>query len=86
MSTEVGKQTNILAEFFSATLTMSWQLALIVLIPIVGGFELDRKFHTKPLLTVLGFVLALVGVSAIIWRQYRIVSSLPVSRTKEPHA
>jgi F0F1-type ATP synthase assembly protein I len=83
MSVEVGRETNILAEFFSATFTMAWQLALTVLVPIVGGFELDKKLHTSPFLTIVGCLLAVAGVGAVVWRQYRIVSSLPVPQTKE---
>lgn len=83
-ATEVGSENNnTLAGFFSATLTMSWQLAIVVLIPILGGVELDRKFHTVPVMTIIGFIVAVAGVSAIIWRQYRIVSSLPMPQNKE---
>jgi F0F1-type ATP synthase assembly protein I len=78
MSTEVGKETNTLAGFLSATLTMSWQLAVAVLLPIIGGFELDRALNTKPFLTITGFILAIAGVSFIVWRQYQVVRSLPI--------
>jgi F0F1-type ATP synthase assembly protein I len=83
MSAEVGRETNTLSEFFSAAFTMSWQLLLTVLVPIVGGFELDRKLHTKPFMTILGFVLAIAGVGFVTWHQYQVVSALSVSQTKE---
>jgi F0F1-type ATP synthase assembly protein I len=87
MSTEVGTETNTLAEFFSATLTMSWQLAIVVLIPVLGGFELDKKLHTKPFLTIIGFVLAIAGVAFVVWRQFQLVRQLSTTRTvKEPRS
>jgi F0F1-type ATP synthase assembly protein I len=87
MSTEVGRETNTLAEFFSVTLTMSWQLAIVVLIPVLGGFELDKKLHTQPFLTIIGFVLAIAGVVFVVWRQFQLVSQLSAARNaKEPHS
>ena len=69
---EVGNlNSSLLAEFFSTTLNMSWQLAIIVLVPILGGFELDRKLHTRPLLTIVGFVLAITGMAVVVWRQFQ---------------
>lgn len=82
LASEVGSGNNPLVEFFSATLTMSWHLAVAVLVPILGGFALDRRLHTQPILTIVGFVLALGGTSAIIWQQYRIISSLPKGHSK----
>ena len=42
-------------DFFVAVLNMSWQLALVVLVPIVGGYQLDKTLGTSPLLTLVGF-------------------------------
>lgn len=56
------------AVFFGAALDMSWQLAVVVLVPIVGGFELDRHLHTSPFLTILGFVLAMLGTFVVMRR------------------
>ena len=63
--------SSLIAEFFSTTLNMSWQLAIIVLVPILGGFELDRKLRTQPLLTIVGFVLAIAGGAVVVWRQFQ---------------
>jgi F0F1-type ATP synthase assembly protein I len=56
-------------EFLGAALSMSWQLAVVVLVPVIGGFELDKKLGTLPGLTMAGFVLAMVGLSLVVWRQ-----------------
>ena len=54
--------------FFSLALDMTWQLALVVIVPIVGGYLLDRHFHTTPWLTVIGFAVAGVGVFGVLRR------------------
>jgi F0F1-type ATP synthase assembly protein I len=54
--------------FTAMALDMSWRLAAAVLVPIVGGFELDEHFNTAPWLMILGFILALVGM-ALVMRQ-----------------
>lgn len=52
--------------FFNMALNMTWQLALVVLIPIVGGYELDKHFKTLPVITVIGAVIAALGIIAIL--------------------
>lgn len=54
--------------FFSLALDMTWQLALVVIVPIVGGYLLDHHFHTTPWLTVIGFALAGAGVFGVLNR------------------
>lgn len=53
---------------------MSWQLALVVLVPIVGGHELDKHFNLSPTLTIVGFILAMIGSSLVLWRQLQRVA------------
>jgi F0F1-type ATP synthase assembly protein I len=52
--------------FLNMALNMSWQLAIVVIVPIVGGFELDKYLNTTPWLTVAGAVIAALGVIAIL--------------------
>lgn len=54
--------------FLIAALDMSWRLAIVVLVPIIGGFELDKATGTAPALTILGFILAMFGLYAILKR------------------
>jgi hypothetical protein len=63
-------------------MNMSWQLALVVLVPIIGGFELDNKLNTLPALTIAGFVVAMVGMGAVVWRQLQIFSPAPSKAPK----
>lgn len=57
--------------FLKLALEMTWQLALVVIVPIVGGYLLDKHFSSSPWLTLVGFALAAFGVFAVL---HRIVS------------
>lgn len=74
-----GSSTNPKTAFMAAALNMSWQLAVVVLVPIIGGFELDKKLHMLPLLTIVGFVLAMVGMAIVVWRQLQLYSPAPTA-------
>jgi pheromone shutdown protein TraB len=60
--------------FLVLLLNMTWQLAIVVLIPVVGGFELDQHYHATPLWIIIGGVVALLGVIAVL-RNILIVAS-----------
>jgi len=45
----------------NASLQMSWKLAIVVLIPLIGGVKLDQHLKTSPYLTILGILLAIGG-------------------------
>lgn len=57
--------------FFASLIDMSWQLALVVLIPLIGGYELGRKLNQVALLTIIGFILAMVGSFLVIKKVYK---------------
>ena len=54
--------------FVAMTLSMSWQLALVVIVPIVGGHFLDEHYHMTPLLTLAGLGVAIIGVFGVLTR------------------
>lgn len=54
--------------FLSAALGMSWQLAVVVILPIVGGYKLDEQLGSAPWLTIAGFVLAMAASVLVIRR------------------
>lgn len=66
--------------FVSAALDMSWRLAVVVLVPIIGGFALDRRFNSSPLLSISGFILAIAGVAVVIRQMLQQVAQLPVPK------
>jgi len=59
-------------QFLVAAMNMSWQLAIVVLVPIIGGFELDKKLDTVPALTIVGFIVAMLGMALVVWRQLQL--------------
>ena len=54
--------------FIAMTLGMSWQLALVVIVPIVGGHYLDDHYRMTPWLTLAGLVVATIGVFGVMTR------------------
>jgi F0F1-type ATP synthase assembly protein I len=67
-------QKSAKAVFAVAALNMAWQLAIVVLVPVVGGFELDKHLGLTPTLTILGFIIAMAGTSVVLWRQLQRVA------------
>ena len=66
---EVSKQSkDSRLVFISAVTDMTWQLALVVLIPVIGGYKLDEHFKTSPLWLIVGAIIALVGSFAVLRR------------------
>jgi len=60
--------------FLGAVLSMSWQLAAVVLLPVLGGHALDKRLDTTPFWTIAGFIVAVVAACTVVWRQARVVS------------
>lgn len=69
------------SEFIGAALSMSWQLAIVVLVPIIGGFELDKALNMSPVFFILGFIIAMAGMAAVVWHQVQILT--PTTDTDE---
>jgi F0F1-type ATP synthase assembly protein I len=76
--TDVSRQL-----FFSSAMNMSWQLALVVLVPVIGGVQLDKAFGTKYICTFIGLGLALLGSGVVMWRTMQAAKSLPVPKLTE---
>lgn len=80
VSPSVDKTTNHSSVFIGTALDMSWRLAIVVLVPIIGGFEIDTHIGTTPILTVLGFLLAMAGMALVLWQMLQTVNRLPVPK------
>lgn len=52
--------------FMSTMLTMGWQLAVIVLLFLFGGYKLDAHYHSSPDLTLLGLLLAVICAGFVV--------------------
>jgi F0F1-type ATP synthase assembly protein I len=69
--------------FIGAALDMSWQMAIVVLVPIIGGVELDKHWHTTPWLTISGFILAMFGTYLVIKRMLAAYGNLSLDNVKD---
>jgi F0F1-type ATP synthase assembly protein I len=74
------------AVFMSMALDMSWRLAIVVLVPIIGGFELDKHLHTTPLLTIVGFILAMAGMAFVMWQTLQAANRLSLPASAAGHS
>ncbi len=63
---------------------MSWQLAVVVLVPIVGGYKLDLRFHSSPLWTLIGLALAMIGMILVVRRTLSEFNEITNVDPKEP--
>ena len=71
------------SQFLVLATNMTWQLALAVLVPVIGGVELDKAFGTKYVFTFVGLGLALIGAAAVMWRTMQVANKLPVPKLSE---
>jgi F0F1-type ATP synthase assembly protein I len=68
------------SQFVSLAVTMGWQLAVVVLIPVIGGAELDKAFKSSPALLLVGLAIALLGTILVMWRSVKAANTLPVPK------
>ena len=59
---------------------MGWQLAVTVLVPVIGGAELDKHSGGKNFWVFVGLGLALVASTLVMWRAVRQANRLPVPK------
>lgn len=72
--------TNPRRDFFVAAANMSWQLAIVVLLPVIGGAELDKALGNSYIFTIIGLILALGLSTVIMWRAMQTANRLPVPK------
>ena len=60
--------------FVMMALDMSWRLAIVVLVPIIGGFKLDEALNLTPVLTIIGFIVAMGGMALVMWRTLQVAN------------
>ena len=59
---------------------MAWQLAVVVLVPVVGGVYLDKALGSSFVCTFAGLGVALLGSGVVMWRAMQTANSLPVPK------
>lgn len=69
-------------QFLVTTMNMSWQLAIVVLLPILGGHYLDQKLGNGHLFLIIGFILAVGGMALVVRRQLKLIEPVIESSKK----
>lgn len=82
-SSDPQKSTVLRQQFAIYALNMSWQLAAVVLVPLIGGVELDKKLHAHSVYAFVGLGVALVGSVMVLWRTMQAANRLPVPKLTE---
>lgn len=68
--------------FVATALDMSWRLAVVVLVPVFVGVQLDKRFGTS-YITFIGLGLAFIGSGVVMWRAMQRANRLPVPKLTE---
>ena len=66
--------------FVAMAFDMSWRLAIAILVPVIGGALLDKQFKTSPAFLIAGFLLAMIGMSLVLWKTLQAANQLPVPK------
>lgn len=67
-------QINAKRLFLSSSINMGWQLAVTVIVPLVGGIKIDQHFNTSPNFTLAGIILAIAAGSTAVWSNIKQVN------------
>ncbi len=59
-------EVSSLGHLGGALFDIGWRLAATVIIFLWGGSQLDKRLETKPLFTVIGFLLVIVSFMLIV--------------------
>lgn len=59
---------------------MGWQLAVVVLVPVIGGAELDNHGGGRHFWVFIGLAVAAVASTLVMWRAVRLANRLPVPK------
>lgn len=76
---EAMKQRNL---FVVMVANMTWQLAVVVIVPVVGGHYLDQIMKAEPVWTIVGAVIALLGVIGVLINTVKLADKQTRGRSK----
>jgi hypothetical protein len=74
---------NSRANFLVLLFDMSWKLAIVVLVPIIGGVQLDKKLGNDHVFLFIGLALAVFGSIAVMWMTMQTANKLPVPKLSD---
>jgi len=66
--------------FLVSAANMGWQLAVVVLLPVIGGAELDKHLGGKHLWVFIGLGVAFVASTMVMWQAVQLANRLPVPK------
>lgn len=79
-NTDPAKSAAARQQFLGAALNMSWQLAVAVLVPVLGGVELGKHLGSQTAWVLVGLVVALIGSGMVMRRAMQAANRLPVPK------
>lgn len=66
----------------SMVLDMTWRLAVVVLVPIIVGEELDKHYKTGHIFLIVGLVLAVSLGTLVVYRSYKLANEMTKPKEK----
>ncbi len=79
-SVEPQKSAAARQNFVAMAITMGWQLAIAVLVPVIGGAELDKHFGKSNVYTLIGLAIAVIASGLVMWQTVQAANKLPVPK------
>jgi F0F1-type ATP synthase assembly protein I len=70
-SPDANKADRSAASTAAIALNMSWQLLVVVVLPVLGGHWLDSHFQATPVWTTVGLVLSIIGMVLVVRQTIR---------------
>jgi F0F1-type ATP synthase assembly protein I len=67
----------------AVALAMSWQLLVVIVLPIVGGHLLDSRYHTSPVWMIAGMVIGLIGTIIVVRQAVQQLNEIMERSNKE---
>jgi F0F1-type ATP synthase assembly protein I len=67
-------------QFIASAVSMSWQLAIAVLVPVIGGVELDKALTSSDIFLFVGLAVALLASAGVMWHAMQHANRMPVPK------
>lgn len=61
--------------FYGSLFGLGWRLAIMVLLPIFLGVQLDKRFDSSPSLTLAAFFIAVFGAGVMVNKMYKEINA-----------
>lgn len=69
--------------FFVMVGDMTWKMAIVIIVPIVGGYKLDQLAGTSPALIIIGFLVAMAGMFVVMARAVKRADQLMSTKEED---